>query len=76
MKSLFVVLSFIILPFVTKAQGVFGATHVEVRDTLIKFGFQYIKSDKSDIGTPYDLYKLPDGTIQVVCYFNKAEKCY
>ncbi len=65
MKRLFIIITFLCLSLVSKAQGVFGASHIEVRDTLIKYGFQYVKSDKSDIGSRYDLYKTSDDAIEV-----------
>ena len=70
----------VLLPFGIKAQGVFGADHKSVRDTMTKYGFVFEKTDKRPDGTVYDDFSYAnggaDGREDAVCYFNKQGICY
>lgn len=75
MRRVFILVLLCAISSTAFTQGIFGASHKEVRDTLTKYGLIYVTSANATDGTIYDSYKDRDGD-QTICYFNKNGDCY
>lgn len=75
MKAPFIALLLTSMSIGCYAQKIFGLSRYKMKDTLTKYGYEFVQSKVENDGTPYDSF-IGDNGILENCYYNKSGYCY